>query len=290
MAREHRQSLLLKLQELFVSKPEVSAALSRLVALPFLDILDESDALLSCKQQLVYAWGSHQDLPDATVRWQVPMELLHVLATNADVQALIADPHVANVVRHKGRFGGMNDTRLVRGATLLPSSLVVLLHCACGARPPADWWSRLEACCPNRTASLQHMQSAHCAGERFEEVRPALLAALATGLFRQQPRSKAFYWCQALSQSADSADRLAYLIDAVVSSDAPFRAAVDELGGGFGPDGSMSAHEAQLLCLRGLLSCGVFVHCLMMRHRVDYGRNFRCAPVDYRFLCAGVHV
>jgi hypothetical protein len=114
VSREHRQSLLLKRQELY-DNAKVFDALGDIHKQPFIDILDESDALLNCKQQLVYAWGKQEDLPDATARWQVPQELLHVLATNREVQDLLADPHVAEIVRHTGRCGAMDEIRLVRG-------------------------------------------------------------------------------------------------------------------------------------------------------------------------------
>jgi hypothetical protein len=114
VSREHRQSLLLKRQELHDS-PDVFAALGDLHKQPVIDILDESDALLNCKQQLVYAWGKQEDLPDAVTRWQVPQELLHVLATNKEVQDILSDQHVAQIQRHEGRYGAMDDIRLVRG-------------------------------------------------------------------------------------------------------------------------------------------------------------------------------
>lgn len=267
VAREHRQSLLLKRQEVSTDAPDVSAALAELEALPVIDILDESDALLTCKQQLVYAWGKQDDLPDAATRWQVPQELLHVLATDVEVQNLLADPHVAEVVQHEGRYGAMNDIRLVRGTALPlwpPRSLGGLLRC----KGPNRGISAIMRSRKGRLVSR--------AGARFEEIRPALLAALATGLFRLQSRSKAFDWCNAMRKSKHAAAKLAALVDAVARPEVPFRDAIQRLAAGFGADGGADAQEGQLLCLRGLLGCGVLVHCLALRHRVDYGINFRC--------------
>lgn len=114
------------------------------------------------------------------------------------------------------------------------------------------------------------------------------MTALTTGLFRQQPRSKAFYWLHAMSQSADSAARLAALIDVCADTEAPLHEAAARLGPGPDADGGARALEAQLLCLRGLLGCGVLVHCLAMRHRVEFGLNTRCAAADGFVECASI--
>jgi hypothetical protein len=59
----------------------------------------------------------------------------------------------------------------------------------------------------------------------------------------------------------------------------PFAEAVAQLAPGFAVEGSAEAQKAQLLCLRGLLGCGILVHCLTLRHRVEYGINFKCASL-----------
>jgi hypothetical protein len=117
VAREHRQSLFLKRQEIYAQEDSDREfdALVDLQCQPVIDILDESDALLNCKQQLIYACGDQQDLPDAAIRGQVVQELLHVLATNKVVTRLLKDPHVSETVRHKGRYGSMDNIRLVQG-------------------------------------------------------------------------------------------------------------------------------------------------------------------------------
>jgi hypothetical protein len=133
VAREHRQSLFLKRQEIYADQDSDREcdALADIQRQPVIDILDESDALLNCKQQLVYAWGAQQDLPDAATRWQVPQELLHVLATNEEVKSILKDPHVAEIVRHKGRYGAMDKIRLVQGGCL---TLLLLGQLALGKR------------------------------------------------------------------------------------------------------------------------------------------------------------
>jgi hypothetical protein len=117
VAREHRQSLFLKRQEIYAQQDSGREfdALADLQRQPVIDILDESDELLSCKQQLIYAWGAQQDLPDAAIRGRVPQELLHVLATKEQVKSILKDPHVSEIVRHKGRYGAMDNIRFVQG-------------------------------------------------------------------------------------------------------------------------------------------------------------------------------
>lgn len=60
-----------QLQEVSDKEPGVSKALEALHAQPAVDVLDESDAVLSAKQQLVYAWGDQDDLPSDALRWEV---------------------------------------------------------------------------------------------------------------------------------------------------------------------------------------------------------------------------
>jgi hypothetical protein len=127
VCREDRQSLLLKQQEMYENR-KVFEALADFHKQPVIDILDESDALLSCKQQLVYAWGRQEDLPDSVARWQVAQEVIHVLVTNEEVQSILSDPHVAEVQKHEGRYGAMDAVRLVRGA-LPDASKTILLLC-----------------------------------------------------------------------------------------------------------------------------------------------------------------
>ena len=109
---------MLAVQEISKAQPDVAQALAELHARPVVDILDESDALLSCRQQLIYAWGVQEALPDDAVRWNVQMEILHAIAEDADVQAMLQDPLLAEVVHYPGRPGAMPETRLVRGAPL----------------------------------------------------------------------------------------------------------------------------------------------------------------------------
>jgi Protein of unknown function (DUF3638) len=69
---QQRLSLLLKQYEKSIFVKELQDDL-------FLDILDESDALLSHDFQLVYALGTQVDLPNGPSRWKVLQAFLYIL-------------------------------------------------------------------------------------------------------------------------------------------------------------------------------------------------------------------
>jgi hypothetical protein len=73
--------------------------------------------------------------------------------------------------------------------------------------------------------------------------------------------------------------KLAAFVDTCMQTSMPFAEAVAQLAPGFAVEGSAETQKAQLLCLRGLLGCGILVHCLTLRHRVEYGINFKCASL-----------
>jgi hypothetical protein len=113
------------------------------------------------------------------------------------------------------------------------------------------------------------------AGAKLEEVRTKLLRALVKGLLQQKSRSKSFDWCSGMLKQGGEAS-LEALMDTCLQTKIPFAKAINKLAPGFAIRGDTEAERAQLLCLRGLLGCGVLVHCLCLRHRVDYGVNHRC--------------
>ena len=83
--------------------------------------------------QLIYAYGSREALPERETRCEMASELLHQVASNAAVEALLADPRVAETQAHTGRWGAMPDLRLIQGAR--PDgdcvSFQLVLMCAC---------------------------------------------------------------------------------------------------------------------------------------------------------------
>eukprot|EP00798_Chlamydomonas_sp_ICE-L_P024217 gene24217-9817_t len=85
VAREHRLSLQLKAIELHAKgDSQVCSALDALAALPYIDILDESDELLHHRYQLIYAVGARSALPARQQRAEVIQCLLHVVSQQMD--------------------------------------------------------------------------------------------------------------------------------------------------------------------------------------------------------------
>lgn len=89
--------------------------IQQILSLPTYDILDECDELLAPKFQLVYAWGSQEQLPGITERVHVLQAVLQTLDTDARVQKLLRDPMFAQVTYHKNRYGGRPEVRLLAG-------------------------------------------------------------------------------------------------------------------------------------------------------------------------------
>lgn len=86
-----------------------------MLTLPTFDILDESDELLSCKYQQVYACGTPGPLADLEERLVVIQAVLKALHCNGAVRQLLADTSIANVHQHSNRYGSMPEVRLLQG-------------------------------------------------------------------------------------------------------------------------------------------------------------------------------
>lgn len=85
-------------------------------------------------------------------------------------------------------------------------------------------------------------------------------------------RSASLSWLHDGYRKGSSKEFLRGLRDCCLSKgNADFHMAAADLG-------VVGAQQrAQLLALRGLLGHGLLLHCLTMRHRVDYGISSRCA-------------
>ncbi|KAI9339555.1 hypothetical protein DFJ73DRAFT_948089 [Zopfochytrium polystomum] len=77
---EQRLSLQLKCNELQYGEDPLWKGLSNVLSTPFLDIIDESDEVLSHKYHLVYAIGSPCPLDDGFKRWTVAESIFRVVA------------------------------------------------------------------------------------------------------------------------------------------------------------------------------------------------------------------
>jgi len=125
VAPEHRLSLKLKEQELYVKmtatkqhrqtdekatveSPEsnrgndiknigcVRDLLKDLESFDVVDVVDESDELLSHKYELVYAIGDQQSLPDGTTRWHSFQAILRIVNLDKKVRAILEEHDVAS--------------------------------------------------------------------------------------------------------------------------------------------------------------------------------------------------
>ncbi|KIZ06296.1 hypothetical protein MNEG_1660 [Monoraphidium neglectum] len=154
VAPEWRLSLLLKQRELWHrardSHDEAAAATEEVLEavgqLPYVDLLDESDELLRHKWQLIYAWGSPQDLPSRSERVSAVLALLQLVSSDLAPSAngtlppgsAVLEPVAAeNGRKPPGSYSGL---RLISGGELagaLPGVCRALAE-ALLARPPYE--------------------------------------------------------------------------------------------------------------------------------------------------------
>ncbi|WIA08442.1 hypothetical protein OEZ85_007879 [Tetradesmus obliquus] len=180
---EHRMSLELKWHELQLKGGlqdlAVCSELQALAAVPYLDVLDESDELLHHRFQLVYACGNRQQLHARPERVSAIQALLHTLTWLAD-QGASACPklHAEGVAvwppaaeRPAGSFCGM---QLLSGGPLeaaLPG-LHSRLAAALLASPPHElrWLSG----CHNQEAVLRFITDPSDSCEQLAAAVPGL--------------------------------------------------------------------------------------------------------------------
>lgn len=121
VAPEHRLSLELKQHEVGLMDSEnatrIQQAIKNIEALPYYDILDESDELLSYKYQLIYAIGKCQMLPYGNIRWLGVQSLFNVLQNDADVRKILVSVANRNK-RTETHAGAFECIRLLSGTQL----------------------------------------------------------------------------------------------------------------------------------------------------------------------------
>ena len=124
VAREHRLSLKLKWDELHRLDTEESnetcSGLDELNDIKHIDILDESEELLSHKIELNYAIGGHQQLPGGPSRWKAAQGVLRTLKSDPTVQLILSLRNVS--VRDTPSHGDTSESfpkyRLICGEAL----------------------------------------------------------------------------------------------------------------------------------------------------------------------------
>eukprot|EP00967_Tisochrysis_lutea_P003019 scaffold3652_cov15-Tisochrysis_lutea.AAC.1 len=106
VAPEHRASLQLKRDETWQwGDRAVCAQLDKLKALPYTDIVDENDVLLSHKYQLVYACGSQAALPSREERVAAIQACLCAVSKLTDMpESILHTPSVAIWTARESRY------------------------------------------------------------------------------------------------------------------------------------------------------------------------------------------
>jgi hypothetical protein len=103
VAQEHRLSLHLKHTELHAQGEfAICAALVQLFSIPTRELLDESDAILSHKYQLIYAHGSAMPLPNGRLRWQTLQAILQAINASELVKSLLEPIAILGKTFHEG--------------------------------------------------------------------------------------------------------------------------------------------------------------------------------------------
>ncbi|KAL4428607.1 hypothetical protein ABPG77_008919, partial [Micractinium sp. CCAP 211/92] len=120
LCRQRRLSLRLKRQELWQQgKKELWAALGAIEeGLPYIDLLDESDELLTHRYQLIYAWGAPTELPAQQARARACQALLRILSAEGRRGALGETLAREGVAKPAGPDGAPPGA--FRGFRLLP--------------------------------------------------------------------------------------------------------------------------------------------------------------------------
>ncbi|KAJ3130146.1 hypothetical protein HK100_008218 [Physocladia obscura] len=91
-APEHQLSLKLKQQESAKSNLKLADYLTDFAGkIGYYDIIDESDAFLSHKYQMIYAVGIQEKLPQGSERWTVIHAVLHIMNISEKLKKLSAD-------------------------------------------------------------------------------------------------------------------------------------------------------------------------------------------------------
>eukprot|EP00854_Cymbomonas_tetramitiformis_P000643 gene643-1076_t len=253
MAPEHRLSLQLKRLELTVQqhaapshdegtagdakeglaeRSAVRNQLAAMEALPVIDLFDESDELMRHKYQLVYALGTPMALPSGPTRWGAAHALLLMIHRNP--------LQIAGILAKQGVCKRRETPAVVTA----------------GCRATVD-----EHGDPGGGSSFPRYK------EAFPELRlldgkhlPQAVDALSEAAIREllaRPPDR-FWWLSRVSSAVT--ERIVPFVSDATCEDAGLRELLER-----------DEYMEDLLALRGLLAHGVLWHCLMLRHRVEYG-------------------
>ena len=235
LAPEHRNSLVLKVQEYYLqgeAKADKMQALTNITqGLNIFDILDESDLELHFQFQLVYAVGRPCALPSSESRFLAVESVLRVVATDPEVRELLEPPQISKTAAEEDLNGSESHfprRQLIAGNELdsvIPELLDRIAQSLLDDPPHGLWWLK--------TLIRPRSNDAKCV--------------------------KSCMTCPNLD-----ADTI--LSTAVLDIVAPLVASENSMG-----QRVKGRRYQDLMALRGLLAKGILVHCMKKRFRVEYG-------------------
>ena len=250
---------------------------ARFLALPWHDVLDESDVVLDVRRQLVYAVGLPAPLPSLAERCLVLRAVLEAMHASRCVRALLrrlARTGEAVVLRPPSSPGAFYDElRVVPGAPQWDAARAELNLALARYLIRGDGEGDGEGDGNDGDSGGKDVGGGgsdnSSAGNRHRRPQRKQL--------QQQPPKLRFLGN--LAQWCGEATVVRYITNHAVPADAVISPGTIAAGGGAGngvsnSGASSSGHNVRrerLLVLRGLLACDVLWHCLSLRHRVDYG-------------------
>ena len=95
---------------------ELHTAIHRVLQVPKLNFVDETDAFFHPLVQLIYACGRQVPLPNFAERVEVILRLLLELERDTKAQSILHKAGVAEFQQQPGHWGCRQDVRILQGA------------------------------------------------------------------------------------------------------------------------------------------------------------------------------
>jgi hypothetical protein len=108
---------------------ELRSLLMNLLKQPSVEVLDESDALLSVQSQLVYTHGVAAHLPSMQTRVLLVQELLGLLTTDDYIAGVLANSNVAERTFSDNHLGGGPGIRLLTSKRSFLATVLTAFTC-----------------------------------------------------------------------------------------------------------------------------------------------------------------
>ena len=238
VAPEHRLSLELKVKEMHHNgEHDIAARIEQDILEQdiWCDIIDECDEVLRHRYQLIYAIGKDQKLPGGINRWRAVQAILSVLTHNEEIQEFLhLHPKACKLVNNSRSEWG--EIQFFDGESL-EEMLARRVTCYQTNRPT------------NQPSDQLTDRPTDCCSPRLQE---GLLDKVADAIIRAPPHELEWMRDHPLKVN---------IKNAMIEKDIP----ADHLR-------DLSEQRlTDVLALRGFLVGGLLRHCLLKRHRVDFG-------------------